>query len=88
MNLQTTIEKVLKDTDIMILACKAKGGYKFRQRFRCSDVELRKLLEIAENHIRVMAISLVVAEAMLREPAPSIHPRWDEYVKRRTEYIE
>lgn len=82
MNLQMRIKKVLKDTDDMILACKAKGGWKFRERFRCTDIELEKLLKKCEKKLPKMAVSLVVAEAMLREPPPSFHSRWDDYQRR------
>ena len=84
MNLQARIEKVLKDTNDMILACKAKGGWRFRQEFRCTDLELEKKLKQCEIKIRVMVVSLVVAETMMRELPPSIHNRWDEYKSRRT----
>lgn len=87
MKLQTKIKKALETTNNMILACKAKGGYKFRQRFKCTDLELEKMLKMCETQIRQTAISLVVAEAMLREHPPSIHSRWKEYQRRRKEAL-
>lgn len=79
------IEKVLRETNVMILACKAKGGWNFRKQFRCSDVELKQVLEQVENQLRWNAASLLVAETMLKEPPPSLHQRWDEYERRRRE---
>jgi hypothetical protein len=87
MKLETKIKRTLKDADMLILACKAKGGYKFRQRFQCTDLELEKILAGAEKRIRTMAVSLAVAEAMLQEPPPSFHPRWEEYIRRRADMV-
>ena len=80
-------KKVLKKLDNMILAIKATGGYKERKKFRLSDREIDRLCTTSEPAIRRMAVSLVVAEEMLQEPAPSIHSRWDEYQIRRAEDI-
>jgi len=80
-------KKVLKKLDNMILAIKATGGYKERKKFRLSDREIDRLCTTSEPAIRKMAVSLVVAEEMLQEPAPSIHSRWDEYQRWRAEYI-
>lgn len=88
MDLKKRIEKILKDSDDMILACKAKGGYRFREQFRCTDLELEKKLKQCEIKIRATAVSLVVAEEMLREPPPSIHSRWDDYIRRRNEALK
>jgi hypothetical protein len=78
-------KKILKNLDVMILAIKATGGYKFRQRFQLSDRKIDQLCATSEPAIRKMVVSLIVAEAMLQEPAPSIHPRRDEYIQRRAE---
>ena len=85
--LQKNLEKVLDGLDRIILGIMAKGGYKYRNCFQLSDRELDLFLAECEKRLRMMAVSLVVAEAMLREPPPSIHPRWDEYVKRRTDCV-
>jgi hypothetical protein len=85
--LQVQLQKTLENVGIMILAIKAMGGYKVRKRFRLSDREIDQLCVTSEPAIRMMAVSLVVAEAMLQEPAPSIHPRWDEYQRRRGEAL-
>lgn len=69
----------LQDMELMILACKAKGGYRYRERLRLSDKELEGLLAACEMRLRMLAVSLHVAQAMLREPPPSYHARWDEY---------
>jgi len=80
-------KKVLSNLDNIILAIKATGGYKMRKRFRLSDHEIDKLCATSEPAIRKMAVSLVVAKAMLQEPAPSIHSRWEEYQRRRAEHM-
>jgi len=69
----------LQDMQLMILACKAKGGYRYRERLRLSEKELEELLEACEMRLRMLAVSHYVAQAMLREPPPSYHARWDEY---------
>jgi len=80
--LQNDLEKVLNGLDHIILGIKAKGGYKERKRFQMSDRELDLFLADCESRLRMAVVSLMVAETMLREPAPSIHPRWDEYQRR------
>ena len=85
--LQKDIKKALGNIDRMILAIKATGGYKERKKFRLSDREINRLCTTSEPAIRKMAVSLVVADAMLRTPAPSIHSRWDEYQRRRAEHM-
>ena len=81
-------KKVLSNLDNMILAIKATGGYKERKKLHLTDLEIDKLCANSEPSIRKMAISLVVAEDMLQEPAPSIHSRWEEYERRRGECME
>ena len=80
-------KKVLKKLDNMILAIKATGGYKERKKFRLSDHEIDRLCTTSEPAIRKMAVSLVVAEGMLQESAPSIHPRWEEYQQRQADML-
>ena len=77
--------KVLGNIDLMILAIKGKGGYKNRKLFRLSDLEFDKFYLEATNKFRIIAVGIVVAEAMLLERSPSVHPRWDEYLRRRAE---
>jgi len=86
--LQKDVKKILDNVEIMILAIKATGGYKVRKQFKIPDLQIDRLCEESEPKIRDMAIRVVVAETMLQEPAPSIHPRWDEYVRRWKECIE
>lgn len=69
----------LQDMELMILACKAKGGYRYRERLRLSEKELEELLAACETRLRMLAVSSHVAQVMLREPPPSYHPRWEEY---------
>lgn len=78
-------KKVLKNLDVMILGIKAKGGYKERKQFQMSDRELDLFLADCEDRLRKIVVHLVVAETMMQEPAPSIHSRWEEYARRRTE---
>ncbi len=78
-------KKVLGNIDLMILAIKGKGGYKDRKMFRLSDVEFDKFFLESINKFQIIAVGIVVAEAMLQEPAPSIHARWSEYLQRRAE---
>lgn len=85
--LQKDVKDILRHVDLMILAIKATGGYKERKKFRLSNHEIDLLSAGSEPAIREMAVRLAIAEAMLRAPAPSIHPRWDEYLKRRAEYM-
>ena len=78
-------KKVLKNLDVMILAVKGKGGYKDRKMFRVSDLEFDQFFTKCVADFRAVFINIVVAEAMLQEPAPSIHVRWEEYLQRRAE---
>ena len=84
---QTDLQKVLSGLNNIILAIKAKGGYRFRQQFAVSDRELDLFLADCEGRLRMSVISLLVAEEMLQEPAPSIHSRWDEYQSRRADVV-
>ena len=83
--LQKELEKVLNGLDRIILGIKAKGGYKERKQFQMSDRELDLFLADCEDRLRKIVVHLVVAEAMLQESAPSIHPRGEEYLQRRAE---
>ena len=79
------LAKIMSGLDRIILGIKAKGGWKERKQFQMSERELDLFLEKCEGRLRKMAVYLVVAETMLQEPAPSIHTRWEEYIKRRGE---
>jgi len=83
--LQKDLAKLMSGLDRIILGIKAKGGWKERKQCRMSDRELDLFLADCENRLRKMVIGLVVAETMLQEPAPSVHARWDEYIRRRAE---
>jgi len=85
--LQKDVKDILKHVDLMILAIKATGGYKERKKFRLSEREIDLLCSGSEPAIRGMAVRLMIAEAMLRTPAPSIHSRWEEYERRRTDML-
>jgi len=75
-------EKARREMQTLILVCRATGGYKWRERIRLSDREIDRLMAGCEQHLLDMAHRLAVAERMLKEPPPSIHPRWDEYLRR------
>ena len=79
-----------KGIDLLILALRAGGGYRYRTMLPAQDGKnLNTLIATAEIQLRFMAKSLEVAEAMLREPPPSmVHPRWDEYQSRREEALK
>ena len=85
--LQMQLQKALENVDIMILAIKATGGWKERKKFRLSEHEIDQLCAASEPKIRRMALNLIVAEALLQEPAPSIHPRWEEYQQRQVDML-
>jgi hypothetical protein len=81
--------RIVRGVDALILAVKASGGYKYRAMMQMQDgQELDTFITQAEVRLRFMAHSLAVAEAMLREPAPSIHPRWEEYQRRQAEALQ
>jgi hypothetical protein len=74
-----------QEIDILLLAVEAGGGFKFRQFFKLSNQDMPAFIAGCEAGLRQMASSLAVAETMLKEPAPSVHPRRDEYQRRRAE---
>ena len=83
------LKKYLKKTYIDICAIKAKGGHvPWRELFRMTDKELNVFELQAEDRFRTVVLNLYVAEAMLQEPAPSIHPRWEEYQQRQAEAVK
>ena len=79
------IRKIHKNMEELILVVRASGGWKQRQHIRLSDRELEMALEDCDLRLHTMAVHLLVAEAMLHEPPPSLHPRWEEYHQRRIE---
>jgi len=70
--------------DAIVLALKASGGYKYRERIQLSGPELDVFVATAEARIRELYRHLQVAEKMMREPPPSSNhmPRWEEYLRR------
>ena len=77
----------IKSIDLMIQIIKAKGGWKYRNEIKLTDLQLKKRMQVVEIELRNMATNLATAETMLREPPPSIHNRWEEYQRRRAEAI-
>jgi hypothetical protein len=78
--------QTIAGVDALIMVIKASGGYKNRAMIRVQEgKEFDLLVALAEAELRRIADSLEVAEAMLREPPPSMwHPRWEEYQERRS----
>lgn len=64
----------MRGIDATILALKASGGYKYRAMIALSGLELDRFVE--------------GAEAMLRQPPPSYHARWEEYEGKCREVLE
>ncbi len=81
-------QKMLKHLDTRILAIRASGGYKYRSSFKLSDLEFEQFYTETVGKLQLMTISLTVAEQILSEPAPSIHPRAEEYTRRVREAVE
>jgi hypothetical protein len=86
-DLNEKAKETLKGLDQTILAIMAKAAYKYRQYFKVSDHELDLFVAERQNRLKLITVSLLVAEQMLQEPPPSIHPRWDEYNRRRTDLV-
>lgn len=72
----------------VILLLKAVGGHRFRECIGHSDEEVEKLAALAEDHIKRMSLRLIVAERILKTPAPSYRARWDEYEEKCKEVEE
>ena len=75
-------KKAVEYANLLILISKAKGGWKIRQQIRLSDHELAELMPKVETDLVLMAARMAVAEKMIGEHPPSIHPRMDEYAQR------
>lgn len=77
----------IKPIDLLILAVKASGGYRYRAMIHLQEgQEFNTVAAAAEERLRRMASCLEVAETMLREPPPSMwHSRWEEYQERLAE---
>ncbi len=85
---KTNQQKMLQDLKNRILAVKAAGGFRYRARFKLTDLEFDQFYTETIGKFHLMVISLMVAEQMLSEPAPSIHPRAEEYNRRVREAVE
>lgn len=86
--LKKTINKLEKSIDEQIVIIKGRGGFRYRAKFRLSDIEFDKLYTEAVSKMHILGIGIAVAEQMMTEHAPSIHPRWDEYKRRVSEAVE
>jgi len=84
---QKQVRKQIKTVDEIISIIKAKGGWKYRKEIPLTDLQLNKRMKTVEDELNNLAVSLAIAETMLKEPPPSIHSRWDEYQRRRQEAI-
>ena len=85
---QKQVKKHIKTVDEIVSIIKAKGGWKYRKEIPLTDLQLNKRMKTVEDELNNLAVSLAVAETMLKEPPPSIHCRWDEYQHRRKEVLE
>ena len=72
-------KKVLKNLGFMLMAVRGKGGYKDRKQWRLTDLEFEQFYAKCLADFKQVFINIVVAEAMLQEPPPSLHSRWEEY---------
>ena len=72
---------ILANVNNMILVIKGKGGYKVRQLYPVTDLEFDEFYKQTVGTLQRISVGIVVAERMLKEPAPSIHDRWDEYLR-------
>ncbi len=82
------LQKMLKYLDTRILAIKAAGGYKYRSNFKLSDLEFEQFYTETIGKLQLMVVSLIIAEQMFSEAAPSIHPRVEEYTRRVREAVK
>jgi hypothetical protein len=73
------VRKAAKYGELLLLALKASGGYRFRALIKLSDTELDRVVETSSEALRDLCIRVTVAERMLQEKPPSYHERWDEY---------
>jgi hypothetical protein len=63
----------------IILAVKARGGYRFRERVPLTGKELENMESGCEGILRNLAVRCVVAEHLLMQLPRSFGSRWDEY---------
>lgn len=76
---EAEVKQALRAANGLALAIKANGGYRYRERLKVSEIEAKQICENSEMVLRELMMRLGVAEAMLKEPPPSFHARWDEY---------
>ncbi len=81
-SLKKTINKLERSIDEQIIIIKGRGGFRYRAKFKLSDVEFDQVYDEAISKIHILGIGIAVAEQMMVEPSPSIHSRWDEYNRR------
>ena len=97
MELQKRIDDTLNNLDMALVAIKSTGGYRFRKQIPLSEEKIDKWVDHAIKALQEMSVNLLVAEALLEEPPPSIlayifrkenrRPRWDIYRQRRGQYL-
>lgn len=87
MELAAKLRNAEGNMHVLLLAVKASGGYKYRERIPLSGPELELLVHDAERFIREIATRCVVAEHMLQEKPPHFHCRWQEYQNRLAEVL-
>lgn len=96
-DLQKRIDDTLNNLDMALVAIRATGGYRFRKQIPLSEEKIDKWVDHAIKALQEMSVNLLVAEALLEEPPPSIlayifrkenrRPHWDIYRQRRGQYL-
>lgn len=73
-NIQSLKEKMTRDYEqlsVMILAIKATGGFKFRERFRMTDEKFNELLKKQEDWLRSRMNASLLWDTLIKElPRP------------------
>jgi hypothetical protein len=83
------ITKTLESLDFFILAIKASGGYKYRERIKGTDQEIAEYMAGAVGKFQKLTVSVLIAEEMLQERGYwDRYPRWQEYQERRDEAMK
>lgn len=83
-DLKETVERSLKGLARILHAVQASGGHKYREQLKCTDKELEVLIGESVPKLQLIVVSLVLAEAMLKERKLMVGgDRWGEYEERR-----
>ena len=63
---------------VIVELIKASGGYKCREQFKLSDVELDREAKKASAEVYIMSIKLMIAEQLILSPQPLYSNRLKE----------